>query len=65
MSRRKVLAFIGNALSEFSWLVFPLAGSIGWVFTGRLIDRIGKGIRVAPRDALVAEYAPANMRRVA
>jgi len=42
--------------------VFPLAASISWVVAARFVDRIGKGIRGAPRDALVADIAPAHLR---
>ncbi|HMA11814.1 MAG TPA: MFS transporter, partial [Steroidobacteraceae bacterium] len=45
--------------------IFPLATSIGWAFTARFIDRIGKGIRGAPRDALIADIAPAPLRGAA
>jgi MFS family permease len=42
--------------------VFPLASSVGWLVAARFVDRIGKGIRGAPRDALVADIAPPNVR---
>ena len=45
--------------------MFPLAGSLGWVVAARFIDRVGKGIRGAPRDALVADLAPAGLRGAA
>jgi MFS family permease len=45
--------------------VFPLAQSLGWVFGARFVDRIGKGIRGAPRDALVADITPAPLRGAA
>jgi MFS family permease len=45
--------------------VFPLANTIGWVFGARFIDRIGKGIRGAPRDAMVADIAPCKLRGAA
>jgi MFS family permease len=45
--------------------VFPLATSISWVFGARFVDRIGKGIRGAPRDALVADITPSEMRGAA
>jgi hypothetical protein len=38
-------------------LIFPLAATVGWVVTARFVDRIGKGIGDAPRDALVADIA--------
>jgi len=63
--KRKWLAVAGYALGALSKPVFPLATSIGWVFGARFVDRIGKGIRGAPRDALVADIAPAQMRGAA
>ncbi|OQB43060.1 MAG: multidrug resistance protein MdtH [Candidatus Latescibacteria bacterium ADurb.Bin168] len=63
--RRKPLLILGYALGAASKPVFPLAGSVAWVFAGRFVDRVGKGIRGAPRDALVAEVAPATMRGAA
>jgi MFS family permease len=63
--KRKLLAVIGYALSAMSKPVFPLATTIGWVFGARFIDRIGKGIRGAPRDALVADIAPPQLRGAA
>jgi len=63
--KRKLLAVTGYALAALSKPVFPLATSIGWVFGARFIDRIGKGIRGAPRDALVADIAPESLRGAA
>jgi len=63
--RRKFLAVLGYGLGALSKPLFALASSIGVVFTARIIDRVGKGIRGAPRDALVADIAPANMRGAA
>jgi MFS family permease len=60
--RRKLLAVIGYALAAFTKPIFPLASTIGWVTIARFIDRIGKGIRGAPRDALVADIAPPELR---
>jgi MFS family permease len=42
--------------------LFPLAPSLGWVLTARFVDRIGKGIRGAPRDALIGDLAPPALR---
>lgn len=42
--------------------IFPLAGSVSWLIAARFIDRIGKGVRGAPRDALIADIAPAHLR---
>lgn len=58
LGRRKLLAAIGYGLAAFTKPVFPLAQSLGWLVAARFIDRIGKGIRGAPRDALVADVAP-------
>jgi len=63
--KRKILAVLGYGLSALTKPIFPLAASIGWVFGARFTDRIGKGIRGAPRDALVAEIAPASLRGAA
>ena len=63
--KRKILAVFGYALSALTKLIFPLATTIGWVFGARFIDRIGKGIRGAPRDALVADIAPPQLRGAA
>jgi sugar phosphate permease len=63
--KRKLLAVIGYGLAAATKPVFPLATSIGWVFGACFIDRIGKGIRGAPRDALVAEVAPEQLRGAA
>lgn len=65
MGKRKLLAGIGYGLAAFTKPIFPLADSIGLVFAARCIDRIGKGIRGAPRDALVADIAPVEMRGAA
>src|SRR5580765_3988168 len=62
LGRRKLLAVLGYGLAAFTKPVFPLASGIAWLTAARFIDRIGKGIRGAPRDALVADLAPANAR---
>ncbi|SHO47282.1 MFS transporter [Desulfopila aestuarii] len=59
--RRKMLAVAGYTLGAMSKPLFPLATTIGWVFIARFIDRIGKGIRGAPRDALVADISPPRL----
>jgi MFS family permease len=63
--KRKFLMILGYALAAFTKPIFPLAASIGWVFTARFVDRIGKGIRGAPRDALVADITPVQLRGAA
>ena len=62
LGKRKLLAVIGYGLAAVTKPIFPLAASIGWVVAARFIDRIGKGVRGAPRDALVADIAPAHLR---
>jgi len=63
--RRKGLVLLGYGLAALTKPVFPLAPSVGWVFGARCVDRIGKGIRGAPRDALLADIAPPGMRGAA
>jgi len=63
--KRKFLAVVGYGLAAITKPIFPLATSIGWVFGARFVDRVGKGIRGAPRDALVAEIAPMQLRGAA
>lgn len=65
IGRRKELAAIGYGLAAITKPVFPLAPSIGWLTAARFIDRVGKGIRGAPRDALVADLAPEGRRGAA
>jgi len=65
LGRRKWLAVLGYGLAALTKPIFPLATTIGWVFTARFIDRMGKGIRGAPRDALVADIAPPKLRGAA
>ncbi len=62
IGKRKVLAVLGYGLAAFTKPVFPLATTVGWMMAARFVDRIGKGIRGAPRDALVADLAPAHLR---
>jgi len=63
--RRKPLVVLGYGLAFLSKPLFPLATSAAWVFAGRFADRIGKGIRGAPRDALLADLAPPGARGAA
>jgi MFS family permease len=62
LGRRKVLAVVGYGLAAFTKPVFPLAPSLGWLVAARFVDRVGKGIRGAPRDALVADLSPPELR---
>lgn len=65
LGKRKVLALLGYGLSALTKPLFPLAGSAALVFAARFVDRIGKGIRGAPRDALVADLTPIAQRGAA
>src|SRR5689334_20546457 len=58
IGRRKGLLLVGYGMAALSKPLFPLAHSVDVVFTARFLDRIGKGIRGSPRDALVADVAP-------
>ena len=63
--RRKPLALLGYGLGAATKPLFALASGPGMVFSARLLDRVGKGIRGAPRDALVADIAPPEQRGAA
>lgn len=63
--RRKFLLVLGYGLAAFTKPVFPMASSIGWIMAARFVDRVGKGIRGAPRDALVADITPPEQRGAA
>lgn len=65
LGKRKGLALFGYALGALTKPLFALAQTTGVVLTARMLDRVGKGIRGAPRDALVADLAPAEMRGAA
>lgn len=65
LGKRKLLAGIGYALGALTKPMFPLATTAGEVMAARFIDRIGKGIRGAPRDALVADVTPQHVRGAA
>jgi MFS family permease len=62
LGRRKLLAALGYGLAALTKPLFPLAPSVGWLVAARFIDRVGKGIRGAPRDALIADISPAGLR---
>ncbi|MCG6858201.1 MAG: MFS transporter [Salaquimonas sp.] len=62
LGKRKVLAAIGYGLAAFTKPIFPLASTVHWLVAARFIDRLGKGIRGAPRDALVADISPPHLR---
>lgn len=65
LGRRKGLALFGYALGALTKPLFAIASGAGLVITARLMDRVGKGIRGAPRDALVADLAPPEIRGAA
>ena len=65
LGKRKGLALFGYALGAFTKPLFAIASGSGMVIAARLIDRVGKGIRGAPRDALVADIAPPDARGAA
>jgi MFS family permease len=65
VGRRKPLVVLGYGLAALTKPLFPLAGSVGWVLAARLLDRLGKGIRGAPRDALIADITPPAVRGAA
>jgi MFS family permease len=65
LGKRKGLALLGYALGALTKPVFALATGVGAVVAARLIDRVGKGIRGAPRDALLADIAPPSIRGAA
>jgi len=60
--RRKLLAALGYGLAACTKPLFPLAPNVQWVVAARFIDRFGKGIRGAPRDALIADITPTELR---
>lgn len=65
MGRRKPLVLLGYGLATAVKPLFPLADSVATVTTARLLDRLGKGIRGAPRDAMVSDLAPPEVRGAA
>ena len=62
LGKRKFLAVLGYGLAAFTKPIFPLASTVGWLVAARFIDRVGKGIRGAPRDALIADITPSHLR---
>ena len=65
LGRRKGLAVLGYAMGALTKPVFAMASGVGVVVAARFIDRIGKGIRGAPRDALIADLTPPDQRGAA
>ena len=65
LGKRKALAVFGYSLGALTKPLFAIAPTAGVVFMARILDRVGKGVRGAPRDALVADIAPAEVRGAA
>jgi MFS family permease len=65
LGRRKPIVVLGYGLAAISKPLFPLAASLPLVLAARFMDRIGKGIRGAPRDALIADVTPEGVRGAA
>ena len=65
LGKRKGLALFGYALSALTKPLFAIAPSLGLVLSARLLDRVGKGVRGAPRDALIADIVPLHLRGAA
>jgi MFS family permease len=62
IGKRKLLVGLGYGLAAFTKPVFPLASTAWEILAARFVDRIGKGIRDAPRDALIADITPSAIR---
>ncbi len=62
IGKRKILTVIGYGLAALTKPFFPIANTLSLVLFARFTDRIGKGIRGAPRDALIGEIAPQEIR---
>src|SRR5262249_20557346 len=62
VKHRKPLVVLGYGLAACTKIIFPLAPNLGWIVFARFADRVGKGIRGAPRDALIADLTPADVR---
>lgn len=62
LGKRKLLVVIGYGMAALTKPIFPLAPSVAWLIAARFIDRVGKGIRGAPRDALIADISPSHLR---
>jgi MFS family permease len=62
VGRRKPLLVLGYTLSAFNKLLFPAAEAVSTITLARVVDRIGKGIRDAPRDAFLTDVLPMHIR---
>lgn len=60
--KRKSLVVIGYGLAAFTKPLFPMASGLPAIFVARFLDRVGKGIRGAPRDALIGDLAPPSLQ---
>jgi MFS family permease len=65
LGRRKPLLVLGYGLAALSKPLFPLATGLGAVLFARFVDRVGKGLRGAPRDAFIADVTPEPLRATA
>jgi MFS family permease len=65
IGRRKLLVLLGYLIAALTKPLFPLAHGIGTVLVARFVDRIGKGVRGAPRDALIGDVTPVKLRGTA
>ena len=65
LKKRKILVVIGYGLSTLTKPFFALASTATWIFVARFVDRLGKGIRGAPRDSLIADSTSTKIRGTA
>lgn len=65
LGKRKMLMALGYGVAALTKPIFPLAPHIGFLVAARFVDRIGKGIRGAPRDALITDITPPDLRGAA
>ncbi len=60
--RRKPFLFAAYSLAASSRLIFPLVPSAGWIFFARFVDRVSNGIQATPREALIGDVAPIDLK---
>jgi len=65
IGKRKPLILLGYGIAALTKPLFPLAAGVAVVLVARLVDRVGKGIRGAPRDALIGDVTPVELRGTA
>lgn len=63
IKKRKPIAILGYSFAPIGKIIMYFANSWSFVLIGRILDRVGKGIRTAPRDALIAESVKENRGR--